>query len=244
MDTIWNPWHGCVRYSPGCAHCYVYRRDEAVGRDPAVPAPTSTFDLPVRRDAAGRYVLPSGSVVYTCLTSDFFLDLADPWRPPAWEMIRERDDLTFVIITKRVERAHACLPPDWESGWHNVRICATVECAEVAQARMRALLALPARHRSVICEPLLGRIDLSPYLGRQIESVTVGGESGPDARPCDYAWVLDLRRQCAEAGVAFRFKQTGARFVRDGRTYLVPRRLQLSQAAKAAIDLPSAHDPI
>ena len=30
---IWNPWHGCHKISPGCLNCYVYRRDEAVGRD-------------------------------------------------------------------------------------------------------------------------------------------------------------------------------------------------------------------
>ena len=37
--------------------------------------------------------------------------------------------------------------------------------------------------------------------------------------------------------VPFHFKQTGAVFVKDGRTYHVPRRLQMEQAAKASIDL-------
>lgn len=24
MHDIWNPWHGCVRVSSGCANCYMY----------------------------------------------------------------------------------------------------------------------------------------------------------------------------------------------------------------------------
>ena len=46
---IWNPWHGCHKISPGCLHCYVYRRDESVGRDASVVAKTADFDLPIRR---------------------------------------------------------------------------------------------------------------------------------------------------------------------------------------------------
>ena len=52
-----------------------------------------------------------------------------------------------------------------------------------------------------------------------------------------YEWVLALREQCRRAGVGFRFKQTGANFVKDGRRYRVERRLQMAQAKKAGIDL-------
>ena len=37
-------------------------------------------------------------------------------------------------------------------------------------------------------------------------------------------------------GVPFTFRQTGARFEKDGRLYLIPREKQLSQARKAGID--------
>ena len=23
MHDIWNPWHGCVKYSEGCMNCYI-----------------------------------------------------------------------------------------------------------------------------------------------------------------------------------------------------------------------------
>ena len=78
---------------------------------------------------------------------------------------------------------------------------------------------------------------LSPWLGAGIEGVIVGGESGPEARLCDYAWVLDIRRQCLNAGVSFSFKQTGALFRKDGRIYRLPRCLHHAQAKKAGIDV-------
>lgn len=37
------------------------------------------------------------------------------------------------------------------------------------------------------------------------EAVSVGGVSGPDARVCDYAWVLDVHMQCVEYSVPFYF---------------------------------------
>lgn len=66
--------------------------------------------------------------------------------------------------------------------------------------------------------------------------MVAGGESGQDARICDYNWILDLRRQCGEAGVAFHFKQTGARFLKDGKLYRIPRARQHEQAARAGIE--------
>jgi protein gp37 len=91
--------------------------------------------------------------------------------------------------------------------------------------------------REVICEPLLERLDLSRYLAEgRIDSVSCGGESGDDARVCDFDWVLDLRRQCVDAGVAFRFRQTGARLRKEGRIYRIRRQFQHSQARRASVD--------
>ena len=46
--------------------------------------------------------------------------------------------------------------------------------------------------------------------------MTVGGETGREARECDYEWVLDIREQCLKAGVTFWFKNTGSLFRHDG----------------------------
>ncbi len=180
--------------------------------------------------------MPEDGIVYTCFTSDFLLEDADGWRPEAWEMIRRRPDLTFLFITKRIRRLSACLPPDWGAGYDNVHIGCTVEDQLRAEERLPVFLTLPIRHRLIICEPLLEEVDLSPYLGPAVEDVVAGGESGPEARICDYAWILALRDQCVRAGVPFRFKQTGACFRKDGRLYRIDRRHQHPQAAKARID--------
>lgn len=238
MDAYWNPWHGCHKYSEGCLNCYVYRRDESLGLDASVVRKTKDFDLPLRRDRYGNYKLLPGTQVYTCFTSDFLVEEADIWRPEAFRMMALRQDLDFFLLTKRILRLSACLPDDWgENGYKNVAIGCTCESQRAADERLPIYLSLPVCHRTIICEPLLGPIDLSPYLGPKVRQVVAGGESGDGARVCDYAWVLSLREQCQRAGVAFHFKQTGAKFQKDGRLYLVPRRLQLAQAKKAGIDL-------
>ena len=84
----WNPWHGCRKISEGCLHCYVYRMDAAHGKDSSQIAKTQAYDLPVRKNRKGQYQIPSGETVYTCFTSDFLLEDADPWRMTAWDMIR------------------------------------------------------------------------------------------------------------------------------------------------------------
>ena len=33
-DATWNPWMGCEKVSPGCAHCYMYREQRQYGHDP------------------------------------------------------------------------------------------------------------------------------------------------------------------------------------------------------------------
>ena len=72
MTTMWNLWHGCTKVSAGCAPCYMYRRDESVGRDPSRVTKTSSFNLPIRRLRSGDYKIPTHSHLYTCFSSDFF----------------------------------------------------------------------------------------------------------------------------------------------------------------------------
>lgn len=233
---IWNPWHGCRKYSEGCERCYVYRRDESIGKDASEVVRTGAFDLPVQVVRNRGYRVPSDAFVYCCMTSDFFLEEADRWREEIWRMIRHRRDVTFCIITKRIERAHLCLPSDWGEGYENVILVCTVESQRQADVRLPIFKDFPARRKRITCEPLLTRIDLSPYLLFGIEQVVAGGESGFDARPCQYNWVLALRAQCIRANVPFYFKQTGANFVKDGKRYQIPRKYQHSQARRANIN--------
>lgn len=243
-ETVtWNLWHGCTRCSPGCLRCYMFRRDKEYGKDPTFVHKTASFNLPVRKYRSGPYKdcykIPQGSTIYTCFTSDFFHSAADEWRPEAWTMMKERSDCTFFMITKRPERIVETLPRDWGSGYDNVHICVTCENQYWADKRLPIFLSLPIKHKSITHEPMLERIEIRRYLKEyafQIENVSCGGESGPDARICDYSWVLNTHLQCVEFGVPFSYHQTGARLRKGNRVYDIPRDQQHIQAHKAGLD--------
>lgn len=115
----------------------------------------------------------------------------------------------------------------------NVWLGVSVEDQKRADERIPILLDTPAAVRWLSCEPLLGPVDLTDVAGNvpeygtakahgtdvltphnrslrpQIDWVVVGGESGSGARPMHPQWARSLRRQCANAGVPFLFKQWG-----------------------------------
>lgn len=235
--SIWNPWHGCHKISSGCQNCYVYRRDSQFEKDSSLVCKTQNFDLPIKRKKNGEYKLKAGEIVNTCFTSDFFVEEADKWRNKAFEMIKLRSDLKFFIITKRIDRFISCIPSDWGNGYDNVLIACTVENQEMADYRLPIYINAPIKHKAIICSPLLGKIDLSSYLNDKIELVSVGGESGINARICNYDYVLDIRNQCMGKNINFNFHQTGAFLKKDKKIYRILRKFQHSQAKKANIDL-------
>ena len=83
---------------------------------------------------------------------------------------------------------------------------------------------------------MLEKMDISLHL-KGIESVDVGGESDRNARPLDFDWVLDIRRQCIDAGVKFNFRQCGSHFIKDGKMYNLHPFQLMEQAAKANINI-------
>lgn len=234
----WNPWHGCTKISDGCKYCYVYRQDEMYGSQISsqICRKTRNFNLPIKKKRDKSYKIPSGKIVFTCFTSDFLLEDADEWRQECWDMIRTRKDCFFYFFTKRIHRFKECIPNDWGDGYDNVIVGCTVENQKMADFRLPIFKSLPIKHKSIMVSPLLEHVDISEYLDESIEEVAVGGESGVNARPCNYDWILDLRRQCVEKDVPFRFHQTGAYFIKDGKMYRVKRGYQLVQARKANID--------
>jgi protein gp37 len=154
-EKTYNPWQGCTKMSPGCAHCYMFRDKRRYGQDPLVVVRSKdpTFYAPLRwREPA---------LVFTCSWSDFFHAAADEWRDDAWDVIRRTPHLTYQILTKRQDRILQCLPPDWGPvGWPNVWLGVSVENQHFADIRIPALLQVPARVRFLSCEPLLGPVDL------------------------------------------------------------------------------------
>lgn len=242
LMIIWNPWHGCRKISEGCKNCYVYRRDSQFGKDSSVVTKTASFLMPLNKDRKREYKLKD-EVVYTCMTSDFFIEEADPWREDIWKIIKKRKDLSFNIITKRIDRFELCKPMDWGDGYDNVRIYCTCENQEMADYRLPIFLKAKIKHKAIIHEPMLSEINIEKYLEEgDIEEVICGGESGENARLCDYKWILKTREQCLKYKVDFFFKQTGAVFKKGDKIYHIDRKYQMEQAQRANISFKSREE--
>lgn len=192
--NIWNPWHGCRKYTEGCENCYMYYLDKQYDRDGSEIYKVKTnFNLPVKKDRAGNDKIPSGTLLYTCMTSDFFLEEADNWRNEVWDMIRQRPDVKFWIQTKRAERIADNLPADWGNGWDNVILVVTTENQKRADERLPVLMKIPAKHKGFMCAPILSEIHVEQYLAAgQFETVLADGENYEGARPCRYEWIKSL----------------------------------------------------
>lgn len=233
MHDIWNPWHGCVKKSEGCANCYMYSLDKRRGMDGSrIFKVQNNFDYPLAKDKFGKFKIKSGEHIRVCLTSDFFLTEADAWRADAWKIIKQRPDVVFYLLTKRPERVADCLPADWGGGWENVFFSVTCENQIRADERIPILFSLPFKHKGIIVAPFIGAVSIADYLAAgQIEQVLAGGENYDGARPLYYEWVKTLSDECRAADVTFCFFETGTVFVKDGKKYTIPDKIKQSRAA-------------
>lgn len=61
MHDIWNPWHGCIKISEGCEHCYMFYLDRQRGQDGAqIRRVQNGFDMPLKKDRRGHFKIQSG----------------------------------------------------------------------------------------------------------------------------------------------------------------------------------------
>lgn len=198
-QKTWNPWQGCQHASPGCHNCYMFRDKARYGQDPetVVRSSPATFNAPL------KWAREGSALVFTCSWSDWFHRHADAWRPDAWDIIRRTPGLTYQILTKRHARIADHLPEDWGAGWSNVWLGVSVEDQEWTR-RLDSLAEVPAALRFVSLEPLLGPVDIRPWLS-WLGWVIVGGESA--GRDCDPQWIEDIAEACVAAGVPVFVKQ-------------------------------------
>ena len=241
MSDIWNPWHGCRKYSEGCENCYMYFLDANRGQDGSdIYRVKTNFNLPLKKSRTREYKVPPGSMLRVCMTSDFFLEEADTWRDEVWDMIRIRNDVTFWIQTKRADRVAANLPWDWLDGYDNVILVFTAENQRRADERIPILLNLPAKRRAIMCAPMIGPITLDAYLSTGlIELVLVDGENYEGNRPLHYDWVRSLYEECRKYNIRFDFVGTGNYFVKENKTYHVCKAYQQIMALKSGLQIPA-----
>ena len=227
-----NPWIGCTNVGPGCDFCYAEALDPRFGGGhwgagaPRKRTSAHNWNEPMRWN---RRAIKDGGIrprVFCGSLMDWADNEIDPeWREDLWKVVRFCNQLSWMMLTKRIGNAAKMLPdPEtWREHFGHVGIMATVVNQQEADRDIPKLLALKQSHGvswvGLSCEPLLGPIDLQSDLRRYldrglvrpgfIDLVIVGGESGNKARPMHPDWARDIRDQCLRAGTPFFFKQWG-----------------------------------
>lgn len=231
-DHTFNPWMGCTKVSPACDNCYAAEMmDNRYGRakwgagEPRVRTATSTWAQPRKwqRQAKATGERP---FVFCASLADVFDNEVDPqWRRDLFDLIRETPSLTWLLLTKRIGNVIDMVGPAGGLP-DNVAVGATMaNQSEYDRDRMKLAMVKSATNPLFTFgsfEPLLGPIILDCNAP---DWIIVGGESGGNARPMNLDWARSLRRQSAELGRVFNFKQVGGRgsakggHTLDGRTF-------------------------
>jgi protein gp37 len=235
-NATFNPWWGCERVSPACAHCYADALARRYGHRLWDTDSARRFfsdqhwRQPLRwnRQAEKR---GEPLKVFCASMADVFeyRPELEPWRERLWHLIEQTPMLHWQLLTKRPELIAAMVP--WRDVWPgNVWIGTSVENSRHT-FRVELLRELPAAVRFVSAEPLLGSLFLNGRPNRRpleldsVDWVICGGESGPRFRAVNLDWVRELRDACLEAAVPFFYKQQGGRTSKaggrelDGRTW-------------------------
>lgn len=226
-DHTFNPWMGCTRVSPACDNCYAAKMmDTRYGRvrwgvgEPRVRTKDWSKPRKWNRETPGAFVFCAS------LADVFDNEVPAGWRAELFELIAATPNLTWLLLTKRVGNVIPMTHAAWGGLPLNVAIGATMANQfEYDRDRMKLArikdVAKPAFTFGSF-EPLLGPIILDKNAP---DWIIVGGESGPNARPMNLEWARSLKRQAAELGRVFNFKQVGGRKADkgghelDGQTY-------------------------
>lgn len=238
-DHTFNPWWGCERVSPGCQNCYAEAFAKRTGHDVWGKNAGRRFFGDAHwaeprkwNDAARERRWPA--LVFCSSMADVFEARPELDAPRArlFDLIEDTPHLRWQLLTKRPENVLSLVPARWIYELpRNVWVGTTVEDQQRADERIPELIRIPADVRFLSCEPLLGPVDLRPWLADPtrpplpplIDWVIVGGESGPRHRPLVLDHARQIVGQALTARVPVFFKQVGGRtptaggYLLDGR---------------------------
>ncbi len=232
FNHVW----GCNEVSAGCDHCYARTLAERWGYmvwGPPHNSPRRTFGPkhwaePLKWNAAAARDGVRRRVFCASMADVFEVHpQIDAERAKLWPLIEQTPHLDWLLLTKRPEQIARMVPEVWLiDPPENVWLGTSVEDQAAADLRIPRLLQVPAKVHWLSCEPLLGPVDLMPWLWRdritpsgetqvrlspQIDWVIVGGESGANFRPMDLGWARSIRDQCVQEGAGFFYKQGASR---------------------------------
>lgn len=222
-DATWNPMTGCTKISAGCDHCYAHllaqtkTRENYLSRLPVKDTPANRADPFAPRFWEDRLLAPLSwreprRIFVNSMSDVFHAQFSVEQIHRVFEVMHEAARHQFQVLTKRPERALRLAD---ELPWSpNIWIGTSIEDMRVARRADAVRQIHQAAVRFISAEPLLGSLrdlDLT-----DIDWVIGGGESGPDYRPVDPMWAIELRDLCLSRGVAFFWKQWGGRTAKSG----------------------------
>jgi protein gp37 len=244
-EETWNPTTGCDRISPGCDNCYALtlaKRLKGMGSakyqtdgDPRTSGPGfGVAQHPATLTEPLRWKTPR-TVFVNSMSDLFHARVPREFVAQVFAVMAATPRHTYQVLTKRPERmARIVNDLAWRSSVYlhestldlngpsrelpswplaNVWLGTSIESDDYTR-RADALRDTTADVRFISAEPLLGPLPSLDLTG--IDWLIAGGESGPNARPVDPAWIRDLRDRCVGSGVAFFFKQWGGRTPKSG----------------------------
>ncbi len=155
-DHTHNFWWGCHKVSQQCARCYIEGIMKRSGHEPFKgPMRTKNWTGPFKWNRQA-IKLRRRFRVFTCSMSDYVHEGADGWRDEAWQVIRECNQLDWLILTKRPGLIMDRLPSDWGNGYPHVWLGVTCGLSS-SLYRLNILRTIPAAIRWVSAEPSWGQ---------------------------------------------------------------------------------------
>ena len=206
-EMTWNPTTGCNKISAGCKFCYaevMSKRLKAMGQDKY----KNGFKLTIHPESLKvPYEWKKPKTVFVNSMSDLFhKDIPLTYLKNVFKVMNETPQHTYQILTKRADvlaKYDAMGILNWTP---NIWMGVSVEDERVME-RIDYLRNIGAYIKFLSLEPLIGAL---PNLNlTDINWVIVGGESGHNARPMKKEWVMEIKKECDRAEVAFFFKQWG-----------------------------------
>src|SRR3972149_4562828 len=214
-DEVWNPVTGCTKVSQGCKNCYAERIANRFWGERKF---TDLQMHPERLEDPLHWKKPR-RVFVNSMSDLFHVDVDHEFISDVFRIMERAISHTFMVLTKRPkEMLHWFNTYNAENPLPNVWLGVSAEDQNTTDERIPDLLRTPAAVRFVSCEPLLGPVNLSPWIDwrlshidspQKLDWIICGGESGPNARPMNPDWARSLRDQCVAAEVPFFFKQFG-----------------------------------
>lgn len=186
-DATWSPVTGCTKTALGCAHCFAEHMTRRFWRQWNCQPPPNHFKVqlhPERLDKPLHWRKPRR--IFVCSMSDLFHeDVPFEFIDKVMESIHQTPRHTYQILTKRPGRMaeyflHSDKPRHCYMRPGNTHLGVSCSTQADADKNIPILLQVPAAVRFVSLEPLLGPINVRPYITQGINHCRSCGWYGDD----------------------------------------------------------------